>query len=77
MHFLQAINSGLSVLIACNKTGGTIKGDIKKILVIYFVRSLEEKKPEKPCPSTLYEIDRKDITFGIIFTFFVNTFYRT
>ena len=31
MHFLQAINSELSVLIVCNKTGGTIKGDIKKI----------------------------------------------
>ena len=30
MHFLQAINSDLSVLIVCNKTGGTIKGDIKK-----------------------------------------------
>ena len=30
MHFLQAINSYLSVLIVCNKTGGTIKGDIKK-----------------------------------------------
>jgi len=28
MHFLQAINSDLSVLIVCNKTGGTIKGDI-------------------------------------------------
>ena len=32
MHFLQAINSDVSVLIVCNKTGGTIKGDIKKIL---------------------------------------------
>ena len=31
MHFLQAINSDLSALIACNKTGGTIKGDIKTI----------------------------------------------
>jgi hypothetical protein len=31
MHFLQAINSDLTVLIVCNKTGGTIKGDIKKI----------------------------------------------
>ena len=31
MHFLQAINSDLSVLIVCNKTGGTIKGDIKKM----------------------------------------------
>ena len=31
MHFLQAISSDLSVLIVCNKTGGTIKGDIKKI----------------------------------------------
>jgi hypothetical protein len=29
MHFLQA-NSDLSVRIVCNKTGGTIKGDIKK-----------------------------------------------
>ena len=30
MHFLQAINSDISVLIVCNKTGVTIKGDIKK-----------------------------------------------
>ena len=30
MHFLQAINSDLSVLIVCNKTGGRTKGDIKK-----------------------------------------------
>ena len=30
MHFLQAINSDQSVLTVCNKTGGTIKGDIKK-----------------------------------------------
>ena len=29
MHFLQAINSDVSVLIVCNKTGGTIKGDTK------------------------------------------------
>ena len=28
MHFLQAIKSDLSVLIVCNKTGGTIKGYI-------------------------------------------------
>jgi len=32
LHFLQAINSDLSVLIVCNETGGTIKGDIKKNL---------------------------------------------
>jgi RNase P/RNase MRP subunit POP5 len=31
MHFLQAINSDIRVLIVCNKTGGTIKRDIKKI----------------------------------------------
>ena len=31
MHFLQAINSDLSVLIVCNKTGGTIKGDIQGV----------------------------------------------
>ena len=30
IHLLQAINSDISVLIVCNKTGGTIKGDIKK-----------------------------------------------
>ena len=30
MHFLQAINSDISVLTVCNNTGGTIKGDIKK-----------------------------------------------
>ena len=30
MHFLQAINSDISVLIVCNKTGGTIKGDKQK-----------------------------------------------
>ena len=31
MHFLQAINSDISVLIVCNKTGGTIKRDKKEI----------------------------------------------
>jgi len=31
MHFLQAIKSDIRVLIVCNKTGDTIKGDIKKI----------------------------------------------
>ena len=34
MHFLQAINSGISALIVCNKTGGTIKGDIKKKITL-------------------------------------------
>jgi len=29
MHFLQAINSDISVLIVCNKTGGKIKEDKK------------------------------------------------
>jgi len=33
MHFPQAINSDLSVLIVCNKTGGTKKGDIKKFRI--------------------------------------------
>jgi len=32
MRSLQAINSDISVLIVCNKTGGTIKGDIKKMV---------------------------------------------
>ena len=34
MHFLQAINSDISVPRVCNKTGGTIKGD-EKVLDIY------------------------------------------
>jgi hypothetical protein len=34
MHSLQAINSDISVLTVCNKTGGTIKGDIKKKIII-------------------------------------------
>ena len=38
MHFLQAINSDVSVLIVCNKTGGTIKGDIKKLPFKFWVR---------------------------------------
>ena len=33
MHFLQAINSDLIVLIVRNKTGGTIKGYIKKTVI--------------------------------------------
>ena len=33
MHFLQAINSDISVFEVWNKTGGTIKGDIKKIII--------------------------------------------
>ena len=35
MYFLQAIESDLSVLIVCNKTGGTIKGDITKNFFIF------------------------------------------
>ena len=30
------VNSDISVLIVCNKTGGTIKGDIKKYQVLEF-----------------------------------------
>ena len=46
MHFLQAINSDISVLIVCNKTGGTIKGDIEKKLShsIYTIHLIK-----KPC----------------------------
>ena len=40
MHFLQAINSDISVLIVCNKTGGTIKGDIKKIVASSWLSTL-------------------------------------
>ena len=34
MHFLQAINSDISVLTVCNKTGGTIKRRYKKNPII-------------------------------------------
>jgi len=37
MYFLQAINSDLSVLIVCNKLGGTITGDIKKKNCFYLL----------------------------------------
>jgi len=43
MHFLQAINSDISVLIVCNKTGGTIKGDIKKKPYVYFPGDMTQK----------------------------------
>ena len=50
MHFLQAINSDLSVLIVCNKTGGTIKEDIKKkdivIWSLIFSSSITRITPE-------------------------------
>jgi len=37
MHSLQAINSDISVLVVCNKTGGTIKGDIKKNEIVSMI----------------------------------------
>ena len=49
MHFLKAIISDLSVLIVCNKTGGTIKGD-KKInkghwnIYVCSLRYLDDEK---------------------------------
>ena len=39
MHFLQSINSDISVLIVCNKTGGTIKGDIIKKYIVNYKRN--------------------------------------
>ena len=48
MHFLHAINSDISVLIACNKTGGTIKGNIKKLqerqLLKFYILPLQSSK---------------------------------
>ena len=46
MHFLQAINSDISVLTVCNKTGGTIKGDIKikkKLMAVHLVTSTYQR----------------------------------
>ena len=68
MHFLQAINSDVSVLIVCNKTGGTTKEDIKKGLppsayrcnpnyptfTLQKVRRQSEMRPDKGM-ATLYE----------------------
>ena len=42
----KPINSDISVLTVCNKTGGTIKGDIKKIL-LYGVTNQEKLNLEK------------------------------
>ena len=42
MYFLQAINSDISVIIVCNKTGGTIKGD-KKICQTGFVYQMKAR----------------------------------
>ena len=47
MHFLQAINSDLSVLMVCNKTGGTIKGDIYKIFLGPFCTFLPHALPTR------------------------------
>ena len=44
MSFLQAIKSDLSVLIVCNKTGGTIKGDIKNILSVLNMTTMHLKQ---------------------------------
>ena len=43
MHFLQAINSDISVLIVCNKTGGTIKGDKKLIIISVLIIELKRR----------------------------------
>ena len=53
MHFLQAINSDLSVLIVCNKTGRTIKGDIKKTQVEYFEESRTKTVYTSPLINTV------------------------
>ena len=53
IHLLQAINSDISVLIVCNKTGGTIKGDIKKkkLAVSQRLRNGAQGEP-RPCLMT-------------------------
>ena len=52
MHFLQDINSDLSVRIVCNKTGGTIKGDIKKAYWLSAPTGLKLSK--RPSAHTLF-----------------------
>ena len=63
MHFLQTINSDLSVLIVCNKTGGTIKGDIKK----NYTSSVQT-----PFNGVLkfFTVDNKHVTAGAANAFF-------
>ena len=58
MHFLQAINSDLSVLIACNKIGGTIEGDIKKNLQAF----VEKGRVRRPV-ATSWHSSRVAVTF--------------
>jgi len=50
MHFPQVINGDLSVLIVCNKTGGAIKGDIKKKIL---QQAIYAPHPPHPHRSTL------------------------
>ena len=56
MHFLQAINSDISVLIVCNKTGGTIKGDIKKRVVEGTVPELVRTISGKPWENVILSL---------------------
>ena len=53
MNFLQAINSDLSVLIVCNKTGGNIKGDIYKKNWLYLQVSHRVWSPPNPLSNRL------------------------
>jgi len=47
MHFLQAILiSDISVLRVCNKTGGTIKGDIKKNVMVILSDDGRHRRPK-------------------------------
>ena len=50
MHFLQVINSDISVLIiVCNKTGGTIKGDIYIKIVLLQILDHRRHVLKKEC----------------------------
>ena len=76
MHFLQAINSDLSVLIVCNKTGGTIKGDIKKKKVVckflyqsfLICRKKNRRKRDKNCKKSFKHLITLQITVHGQFT---------
>ena len=61
MHFLQAINSDLSVLVVCNKTGGTIKGDIKKI----FQPFLQIRLIQSPEIAVQFQANFRNSTYSI------------
>jgi hypothetical protein len=73
MHFLQAINSDISVLIVCNKTGGTIKGDTRKN-ILYTPKVNNHTHSNPPLAPLLCQINPSHILLTSLFEVFKKIF---